>query len=88
MQFIDHTGHVFSLPHYSGYPQGYEYEENPYVFWFKDEYASYLSLNCVYIQCIRPILPINTTNDEDILSVEITIENSKFFKLLSSKTIP
>ena len=87
MQFIDHTGHVFSLPHYSAYPQGYEYEENPYVFWFKDEYASYLSLNCVYIQCIRPIIPLDLKNEEDLLSVEITIENSEYFRLLSSKTI-
>ena len=84
MEFIDHTGHIFSLPHYSTYPQGYEYEENPYVFWFKDDYSSQLSVDCIYIQSIRPIVSVD--NGVDISSIEIICESDKF-KLLSSKTI-
>ena len=33
MQFIDHTGHIFSLPSYKSNPIGYEYDMNEYIFW-------------------------------------------------------
>lgn len=82
MQFIDHTGHLFSLDHFSHYPVGYEYNETPYIFWFKDEYTTKLSINCVYIQSIRIAIP-----EAKISSMEILCENSNYFRLISPKTI-
>ena len=32
MNFIDHTGHIFSLESYSMQPIGYEYDENTFSF--------------------------------------------------------
>ena len=31
MEFVDNTGHIFSLPSYNEKPIGYEYEEYSYV---------------------------------------------------------
>ena len=60
MEFIDHTGHIFSLPDYSQFPVGYEYSENPYVFWLSDNYSSQLSVDCFYIKPInRSVIIIN-----------------------------
>ena len=33
MNFLDRSGHIFSLPSYSYEPNGHEYEENDYIFW-------------------------------------------------------
>ena len=30
MEFVDNTGHIFSLKSYDEKPIGYEYEETPY----------------------------------------------------------
>lgn len=82
MQFIDHTGHIFSLPHYSSKPIGYEYMENDYIFWLTSEYTSELSVDCIYIQGIRPIF-----SDPNLYTVTITCEQSNHFRLVSPLTI-
>lgn len=81
MEFIDHTGHIFSLSEYSSYPVGYEYSEHPYIFWISDEYNSQLSISCFYIK------PIYILTSEDIDKISIKIENSKHFQLISPKTL-
>ena len=54
MEFIDHNGHIFSLPSYKTYPVGYEYDEQPYIFWLNDNKK--LSTSNYYIKPIRFIL--------------------------------
>ena len=67
MQFIDHTGHIFSMPSYSMNPIGYEYEETNYIFWIDSEYSSKLSVDTYYMKPIRVLVkyvepePIITT---------------------------
>jgi hypothetical protein len=39
MDFIDKTGHIFSLDEYASYPEGYLYNENKYVFWMESNYT-------------------------------------------------
>lgn len=82
MEFIDHTGHIFSLPDYSKFPVGYEYSENPYVFWLSDCYSSQLSIDCFYIK------PIYILTGEPLIS-KITIECNKTnnYRLLSSTIV-
>lgn len=84
MEFCDSTGHIFSLQDYSSYPQGYEYNENEYIFWFEAEYNTKLSVDCYYIKPIRILLDgtYNSTN-----TVNISISNSNHYRLLSSNTI-
>lgn len=82
MEFIDHTGHIFSLPDYSQFPVGYEYSENPYVFWLSDDYSSNLSVDCFYL---KPIYIL--TDEQDIVSVTIETNQTNHYKLLDSKTI-
>ena len=76
MQFIDHTGHIFSMPSYSMNPIGYEYEETNYIFWIDSEYSSKLSVDTYYMKPIRVLVkyvepePVITTvceyyNSED-----------------------
>lgn len=82
MEFIDHTGHIFSLPDYSQYPVGYEYSENPYVFWLSDDYSSNLSVDCFYL---KPIYIL--TDEEDLVSVKIETNQTNHYKLLDSKIV-
>lgn len=81
MEFIDRTGHIFSLNDYKTYPTGYEYDEQPYVFWLSDDYASQLSIDCIYIK------PIRFITSEKIEDIEITLKETSVFKLLSSKEL-
>ena len=64
MEFIDRTGHIFSLPHFSSNPIGYEFDENPYVFWFDNMFGPNLSVDCYYIKPIKLLLPIE--NEKEI----------------------
>ena len=58
MEFIDHNGHIFSLPSYKTYPVGYEYDEQPYIFWLND--TKKLSTDNYYIKPIRFIINISS----------------------------
>ena len=94
MEFVDNTGHIFSLKSYNEKPIGYEYDETPYIFWL-DSNTSKLSVNNFYSRSIYCLYLMN--NDYDISSLEddenspieisIEIENSNVFSLISSKKI-
>lgn len=82
MEFVDHTGHIFSLPEWNSYPTGYEYEIGDYVFWLESQSTKHkLSINNFYILPIRIIL--ESENSE----VEISIKESDHFRLLGSSYI-
>jgi hypothetical protein len=90
MEFVDYTGHIFSINEYTQYPEGYLYDENPYIFWMNDKHNSSLSINCYYIKPVRLLLEKNTSNNVDVsieTNIEIKIEQSNNYKLLSPLTI-
>lgn len=80
MEFIDHTGHIFSQKSYNEKPIGYEFEQNKYIFWVDNEYSTKLSVNTYYIKPIRLLLNKNVTD----ISIEL---ESSIFNLISSKKI-
>lgn len=81
MEFIDHTGHVFSLEDWSTYPVGYEYEIGDYVFWVDSTLSSHtLSTSNYYILPIRFLV-------DPTESVEVKMKDSDKFMLLSSSYI-
>jgi hypothetical protein len=84
MEFVDNTGHVFSLPSFNEKPIGYEYEENEYVFWLNDRLEHRLSINNYYV---KPIYFIYETSNPDDLEIKIYFNNSNIFKLLSPISI-
>ena len=56
MEFIDHTGHIFTLESYKNYPVGYEFETLPYIFWLNNQYTQNLSIDNYYMLPIRPLV--------------------------------
>lgn len=93
MEFIDNTGHIFSLKSYNEKPIGYEYNENPYIFWI-DSNTSKLSINNYYSRPIYALYLLDRnydidkelSNDETSpVQISIDIENSNVYKLISSK---
>ena len=91
MEFVDNTGHIFSLKSYSEKPIGYEYEENSYIFWI-DSNTSKLSINNYYSRPIYALYLLNKNynvndlcNDENSpIQISIEIENSNVYKLINS----
>ena len=82
MQFIDHTGHIFSMPSYANKPIGYEFDETDYVFWINTEYSWKLSVGTYYMKPIRVLFtPVN--GYQNIL---VSISSDKFW-LIGSKDI-
>ena len=72
MEFVDNSGHIFSLNSYTEYPDGYLYNDHPYVFWMNDKEGTNLSINCYYIRPVRILLDkLTIKQDRDI---EILIE--------------
>lgn len=84
MEFIDHTGHIFTQKSYNEYPVGYEFETLPYIFWLNNQYTQNLSIDNYYMLPIRPL--IQNSQNGDIKSVSIKC-NSNIFKLVASKRI-
>lgn len=97
MEFIDHTGHVFSLPTFDDKPVAIQYTENDYIFWIKD---NPVSINNYYILPIRFLLDydeyvtklIEYMNDEEAQQIDNPLEltitlNSNFYKLIGPKYI-
>lgn len=84
MNFIDRTGHIFSLTSYDEYPIGYEYQETPYKFWFESEKGQALSVDNYYF---KPIRIVTRINENDRVNIDVKIENSNKFWLIDSKTI-
>ena len=95
MEFVDNTGHIFSLPSYNEKPIGYEYEEYSYVFWIDANNTSKLSVNNYYSKPIYALYElqndydaIDLSNEElSPLHIEIYFEKSDVFKLISTKNI-
>lgn len=93
MEFVDNTGHIFSLPSYSEKPIGYEYDEYSYIFWIDSNNTSKLSVNNFYSRPIYALYELNKDfriedleNDyNSALDIEIYVDNSNVFKLISSK---
>lgn len=102
MEFLDNTGHIFSLPSYDEYPYGYEFEENAYTFWMDSKYTSTLSVNNYYMRTVNVMIPCYVPDDiwrrdtlqytdedgviRDVCDVEITID-SQIYSLISTKSI-
>ena len=83
MEFIDRTGHIFSLPSYDTYPTGYEYETFDYIFYLEDEYVRRLSVNNYYIKPVRVLLH-KGSGTVNALSIKV---DSSVFRLIGSKAI-
>lgn len=96
MEFIDHTGHIFSLPTYDDKPVAIQYTESDYIFWIKD---NPVSINNYYILPIRflldydiyvtKILKFTEDNEEfngNPLELKISLD-SNFYKLIGPKYI-
>lgn len=96
MEFIDHTGHVFSLPTFDDKPVALQYTESDYIFWIKD---NPVSVNNYYILPIRFILDYNeyleSVNEaiisegiepSEALKIKISLD-SQFYKLIGPKYI-
>ena len=90
MEFIDTTGHIFSIESYEDEPINIKYKEGDYIFWVKDEE---ISINNYYIRPVRFIIPVTDIIEEfsEPINVKPFILNisvdSKFFKLLGPKVI-
>ena len=85
MNFLDRTGHIFSLSSYDEYPIGYEYQENPYIFWFDTEKGYKLSVDNYYFKPIRIVTRLLNIDSENKINVKI--ENSDKFFIIGSKII-
>ena len=90
MEFIDHTGHIYSLKDWQNEPIGYEYEIGNYVDWFTSDTTSHkLSTDRYYIKPVRIMV-----NSNDFISVKLKNDskygydmNVPHFWLLSSAYI-
>ena len=91
MEFVDNTGHIFSLPSYKELPIGYEYDEYSYVSWIDANNTSKLSVNNFYSKPIYALYELNNNFNIDeldsILDIEIYFKESNVFKLISSKEL-
>lgn len=83
MEFIDHTGHIFSIKSYIDRPIGYQYDIQPYVFWLGTEYTKDLSVGNFYMLPIRMVV----LGSAKIEELSIAIEDSNIFSLYSSSKL-
>lgn len=82
MEFIDHTGHIYTLKSFSSEPVGYQWNINKYVFWINNPSNTHkLSIDRWYTKSIYPVFDIKERGD--IEDVEIYIHNSNIYKLIS-----
>ena len=84
MEFIDHTGHIFTQKSYNDYPVGYEFETLPYIFWLNNQYTQNLSIDNYYMLPIRPLVENGRNGEIKAVSIKC---NSNIFKLVASKRI-
>lgn len=84
MEFIDKTGHIFSIKSYEQEPIGYIYNETDYIFWIND--SEKFSIGNYYIKPIRFVLRNDEYVISDNLKLEINIE-SNIYSLIGSKHI-
>ena len=96
MEFIDHTGHIFSLPTFDDKPVALQYTESDYIFWIKD---NPVSVDNYYILPIRFVLDYDqfVTNIKgfmeehqislnEALKLNISLD-SQFYKLIGPRYI-
>lgn len=96
MEFIDHTGHIFSLPTFDDKPIALEYKENDYIFWLKDQPVSinnYYILPIrllldyhIYIEEANELVELEKLDPENVFNIKISID-SNFFKLIGPKYV-
>ena len=84
MEFLDRTGHIFSIDSYSSYPVGYEYQESDYIFWFNSEVSGKLSVDNYYFKPIRIAYRVENHSSSN---VKISLKDSEKFFLIGSKFI-
>ena len=98
MEFLDNSGHIFSVESYKTKPIGYEFNESSYIFWIDNLDQSYLSVNQYYIKSIYAVIPLTnyidlTGDDEEIderISKHLHIEAeciSNIYKLIPASRI-
>lgn len=80
MQFIDHTGHLFSMPSYSSKPIGYEFDETDYVFWMNTEYSWKLSVGTYYMKPIRVLFKPT----DGVQQIFVSVSSDKFWLIGSN----
>lgn len=84
MDFLDNSGHVFSLPSYSEEPIGHEFEENDYIFWIDNSITSSLSINNYYSKVINLVISYDSFEDksfEDLVDINISMDSHRFWLL-------
>jgi len=84
MDFLDNSGHVFSLPSYSEEPIGHEFEENDYIFWLDNNVTSSLSVNNYYSRVINLVIPYDSYEDmsfDELVDITISMDSHKFWLL-------
>ena len=79
MDFLDRTGHIFSLASYSDYPVGYEYQINDYIFWINNSKSYKLSIDTYYFKAIKLLLPLE--GDINSYSLTISLESDNILSL-------
>ena len=84
MEFIDHTGHFFTQKSYNEYPNAYEFETLPYVFWLNTQYTNNLSIDNYYMLPIRPLIEKERYGNIKSISIK---SQSNIFKLVASQRI-
>ena len=83
MEFLNNSGHIFSLTSYDSEPIGYEYDETPYIFWInnKDD-GQLLSIKNYYTKVINVLFEINqditNVNIDDILNIDVKLDSTIF----------
>lgn len=86
MNFVENTGHTFTLKSYSQKPIGHEYENMPYIFWMDSDKTRHLSIDNYYVRIINMLIPIHDEND--ISNIGISVEcTSSIYRLISTKQI-
>ena len=82
MDFLDNSGHIFSLPSYQEEPVGYEFEENKYIFWIDPINTNTLSINNYYAKVINFVVYYDNDDSiafDDLVNIEITLSSNKFW---------
>ena len=71
MEFLDHSGHIFSLQSYEKNPIGFEYDESPYIFWINDTKDNQqISINNYYVRSINVLFEIDSNLYSDNIKLD------------------
>lgn len=83
IEFIDHTGHTYSLPSYKTHPVGYEYQTTPYIHEFTSESNSIkLSTGNYYVLPVRMCL--SSTMVQSFIDISL---DSNVFRLVGGQLV-